>query len=806
MYLVADFTIDCHSRYYLHHMPLIVLALAVYPIGIPLMFLLLLKYRRNMHPWEENLSFLYKAYRRQYWWFEIYELVRKLFLTGLIIFIAAGTATQVAIACLVCAVTMCLHLKLAPYEERGDDILQAFSLAEILLVTYCALLLKLDLTGSDAASMRVFDILLITTNALVVLVIMPASFYVQSRQYLKKFLSTMSTSLPSLMKREAFHRSLIAIFLLLALWAVLANSIYDKLTLTLSAAVSGMLVYHLLLFLYFFPFFHLKMFPRRYRVLAILDPQNCHLEEEGEGGREGEVAGLFGQSRKGLSMVGGSSSSSSNSIAAVGHKYKGNLSKLNARKLEAIEAAGLSTEQLSQSRYRRRTESGGGGEGGKESEGMSRHPSLNRQRSSLDGSLSRALSVNEATKEGGGGRRGREDARSRYGGNVEGLGADRTRVGRLVFVPWMVVVRNRRVLDPVCAVLMVDLAIMCVEKGKGSANYARLLMLCFSAFLTVVLCGWPHVKDRQPSRISALRVGQCGFALSTINIVLSAFPMQSDGRRDWRGSERTWALVADVGALLVAVLCFLHATAGIVRGIRASFSESYSSTNSATTNSNSSNNSNSSMDIHQDDHKHRERSSSSSFSSSSFSHLTRKDSVYGDSPSSRILKDLILLLLLLLSITSLFLTHPPHGKVIPIIMMIGLALLFSYKPFYALREAKEEFVGQMLLLQILVKALRPSLSLQGGRGRRGSGKGGGGERGGGKGWGREGDDDYIFDERDLSAATRPEALAAEVIRLRRKVAEMEEKIEEEQAAAALGGGGGGGKRGGEVGVGGAAKG
>ena len=139
-------------------------------------------------------------------------------------------------------------------------------------------------------------------------------------------------------------------------------------------------------------------------------------------------------------------------------------------------------------------------------------------------------------------------------------------------------------------------------------------------------------------------------------------------------------------------------------------------------------------------------------------------------------------------------------------MMIGLALLFSYKPFYALREAKEEFVGQMLLLQILVKALRPSLSLQGGRGRRGSGKGGGGERGGGKGWGREGDDDYIFDERDLSAATRPEALAAEVIRLRRKVAEMEEKIEEEQAAAALGGGGGGGKRGGEVGVGGAAKG
>jgi len=784
MYLVADFTIDCHSRYYLHHMPLIVLALAVYPIGIPLMFFLLLKYRRNVHPWDENLSFLYKAYRRQYWWFEIYELIRKLFLTGLIIFIAAGTATQVAIACLVCAITMCLHLKLAPYEERGDDILQAFSLAEILLVTYCALLLKLDLTNSDAASLRVFDILLISTNALVVLGIMPAAFYIQSRQYLHKFLSTLSSSLPSLMKREALHRSLITVVLLLALWAALANSIYDDLTLTLSAAVSGMLLYHLLLFLYFFPFFHLKIFPRRYRILAILDPQNCYLEDEGERGREGGHASLFGQSSKGLSLGGGGSSSSSTSAALFGHKNKNNLSKLNARKLEAIEAAGLSTEQLSQSRFRRRTESGGGGEGGREGEGVSRR---------IDGSLSRAPSMSEAGggggKEGGGG-----DTRSRYGGNVEGLGPDKTWVGRVVLVPWMLLVRNRRVLDPVCAVLMIDLAVTCVEEGKGTANYARLVMLCFSALLTLILCGWPHVRDGQPSRISSLRVGQCGFALSTINILLSAFPMQGGRKRDWRGSERTWALVADVGALLVAVLCTLHATVGIVRGFRASYPESYGSMNTTTASS--------STHTHQDDKKQHQRSTSSSSSSSSIVHLTRKDSVYGGSTSSRLVKDLLLLLLLLLSITSLLFTHPPHGKVIPIIMMSGLALLFSYKPLRALREAKEEFIGQMLLLQILVKALWPSLSLQGGRRkRRGSSKTGGGGREGGREGAREGDHDYIFDERDLSAATRPEALAAEVMRLRRKMAEMEEKMEEEQAAAAaaaatagggVGGAGGGG--------------
>ena len=63
----------------------------------------------------------------------------------------------------------------------------------------------------------------------------------------------------------------------------------------------------------------------------------------------------------------------------------------------------------------------------------------------------------------------------------------------------------------------------------------------------------------------------------------------------------------------------------------------------------------------------------------------------------------------------------------------------------------------------------------------------------------------------MSAATRPEALAAEVIRLRRKVAEMEEKMEEEQAAAAAAAAAAasgeeeGRERGGDIGVGGAAK-
>lgn len=180
-YLVSDFRILCSSPEYRRYLPLVAPALLLYPVGIPVMFLLLLKFKRNVHPWDENLSFLYKAYKPSYWWFEVYELIRKLFLTGLIIFVSAGTATQIAIAGVVCAVSMCVHMRLQPYVDTIDDLLQSFSLAELLLMTYCALLLKLDLTGVDHQSVRAFDVLLLLSNAVVVFGIIPASFVVQVR-------------------------------------------------------------------------------------------------------------------------------------------------------------------------------------------------------------------------------------------------------------------------------------------------------------------------------------------------------------------------------------------------------------------------------------------------------------------------------------------------------------------------------------------------------------------------------------------------------------------------------------------------
>lgn len=265
-----------------------------------------------------------------------------------------------------------------------------------------------------------------------------------------------------------------------------------------------------------------------------------------------------------------------------------------------------------------------------------------------------------------------------------------------------------------------------------------------------------HTQDGHPPRVSPLRVGQCLFALSAVNVLLASFQDAKRLRRaEPSATAYDLALIALAAALGVAALCALHATAGIVRGLRATAPSGYAGMG----------------DGGGQGQPAADAKSGGGGGSLRGRALSRRDSVYGGSSKARIYKDLVLLLAIGLVVAGLVLTRPRrHGRVVPVCMMVGLGLLFSYKPLRALREAEEEFVGQLVLLRILVTALWPRHGLR--RGRRGWK---GSWAGGDKGKGSEHED--MFDEHDLSAATRPEALAAEVIRLRRKVAALEERLD-----------------------------
>ena len=71
--------------------------------------------------------------------------MRKLFLTGLIIFIRPDTATQIAVGTAVCMLSVAVHSGTYPFRTRLDNRLQLLALLCILWTMFIGLLLRVDI-------------------------------------------------------------------------------------------------------------------------------------------------------------------------------------------------------------------------------------------------------------------------------------------------------------------------------------------------------------------------------------------------------------------------------------------------------------------------------------------------------------------------------------------------------------------------------------------------------------------------------------------------------------------------------------
>jgi hypothetical protein len=181
-YLVADLTIDCTDNKYLFHLIFIVVpTLVLYPLGVPLGFFFLLNQAKLSVTWTKRLSFMFTTYKEEYWWFECYDLLRKLFVTGVIIFVMPGTIVQIAVACMMHCIGCMVHFSTYPYESRADNSLGSIALSQILLTTFLGLLLKVDAgneEGADPAAGEFLIILLVGSNLFVLLVLGPLAMII----------------------------------------------------------------------------------------------------------------------------------------------------------------------------------------------------------------------------------------------------------------------------------------------------------------------------------------------------------------------------------------------------------------------------------------------------------------------------------------------------------------------------------------------------------------------------------------------------------------------------------------------------
>ena len=99
------------------------------------------------NPSLKSMRFLYENYQPKFWWFEVFETLRKLSLTGFLVFLAPGTGLQICIAMMITMFSLHVYVSLKPYQDPYSNKLAQVAQWQLLLTTICALAIKLKMDG-----------------------------------------------------------------------------------------------------------------------------------------------------------------------------------------------------------------------------------------------------------------------------------------------------------------------------------------------------------------------------------------------------------------------------------------------------------------------------------------------------------------------------------------------------------------------------------------------------------------------------------------------------------------------------------
>ena len=99
------------------------------------------------NPSLKSMRFLYENYQPKYWWFEVFETLRKLSLTGFLVFLAPGTGLQICIAMVITMLSLVVYVKLEPFQDPYANKLAQTAQLQLFFTIICALAIKLKMDG-----------------------------------------------------------------------------------------------------------------------------------------------------------------------------------------------------------------------------------------------------------------------------------------------------------------------------------------------------------------------------------------------------------------------------------------------------------------------------------------------------------------------------------------------------------------------------------------------------------------------------------------------------------------------------------
>lgn len=177
-YLRADYRIHCTDAKHREFEFLAGLMVLVYPIGIPLLYAVLLFERRDVlaradadKTSAQSISGLWEPYTPDRFYYEVVECGRRVMLTGVVIFIFPNDAAQIAITMLFAFFFFTLFESLSPYESGTDTWLSRGGHVIVFLSMFDLLLRKVDVSGEREQSQAAFAGVFLAGHALMIVAI-----------------------------------------------------------------------------------------------------------------------------------------------------------------------------------------------------------------------------------------------------------------------------------------------------------------------------------------------------------------------------------------------------------------------------------------------------------------------------------------------------------------------------------------------------------------------------------------------------------------------------------------------------------
>lgn len=174
--LRADYSVRCsvqgeHTPDYVKIRLLAALAVCLYPLGIPACYaLLLLQARHSLlgrakpTPLSRALAFLHAEYKPRFFWWELFETLRRFLLVGMAVVIWPGSLTQLSVGTSVALVFLTVQMQARPFRRTTDDFVALSSSLSLVVLFFCCILLKvgsvveLDVVSGSIALRAAFNI------------------------------------------------------------------------------------------------------------------------------------------------------------------------------------------------------------------------------------------------------------------------------------------------------------------------------------------------------------------------------------------------------------------------------------------------------------------------------------------------------------------------------------------------------------------------------------------------------------------------------------------------------------------------